>query len=146
MRKSSNASTKDLRGPACLLPSSSMIFEACIMWGRSSAHAMGSECGRSGFAGSPDILQTNVSPRQLWGPNAMCLGNTAKMLLPRPPVCLIVGNEIEGVSSEIIPLCDAAIDIEMAGVKNSLNVSVAFGVAACHLRSCLIKNDGLNFV
>jgi tRNA G18 (ribose-2'-O)-methylase SpoU len=56
--------------------------------------------------------------------------------MPQPPVCLVVGNEIEGVSSGIIPLCDAAIDIEMAGLKNSLNVSVAFGVVAYHFRAC----------
>jgi tRNA G18 (ribose-2'-O)-methylase SpoU len=56
--------------------------------------------------------------------------------MPQPPACLVVGNEIEGVSSGIIPLCDAAVDIEMAGLKNSLNVSVAFGVVAYHFRSC----------
>ena len=56
--------------------------------------------------------------------------------IPQAPVCLVVGNEIAGVSPQIIALCDAAIDIEMAGAKNSLNVSVAFGVAAYHFRSC----------
>ncbi len=55
--------------------------------------------------------------------------------IPQPPVCLVVGNEIEGVSSGIISLCDAAIDIEMAGLKNSLNVSVAFGIVAYHFRA-----------
>lgn len=53
------------------------------------------------------------------------------------PVCLVLGNEIEGVSSNILQLCDEAIEIEMAGIKNSLNVSVAFGVIAYHFRSCL---------
>jgi len=53
------------------------------------------------------------------------------------PVCLVVGNEIEGVSSNILQLCDKAIEIEMSGIKNSLNVSVAFGVVAYHFRSCL---------
>ena len=52
---------------------------------------------------------------------------------PRGPVCLVVGNEIEGVSEGLLPYCDAAVEIEMAGVKNSLNVSVAFGVVAYHL-------------
>ena len=53
------------------------------------------------------------------------------------PVCLVVGNEIEGVSSNILHLCDKAIEIEMSGIKNSLNVSVAFGVIAYHFRNCL---------
>jgi tRNA G18 (ribose-2'-O)-methylase SpoU len=56
---------------------------------------------------------------------------------PRPPVCLVVGNEIEGVSRDILPYCDAAVEIEMSGVKNSLNVAVAFGIAAYHFRRCL---------
>lgn len=56
---------------------------------------------------------------------------------PNAPVCLILGNEIDGVSQGILPYCDAAIEIEMAGVKNSLNVSVAFGIAAYQLRRCL---------
>jgi len=56
---------------------------------------------------------------------------------PEAPVCLVVGNEIEGVSASILSLCDAAVEIEMAGIKNSLNVSVAFGVVAYRFRQCL---------
>ena len=59
--------------------------------------------------------------------------------LPERPVCLIVGNEISGVSEEVLSYCDRAIEIEMNGVKNSLNVSVAFGIAAYHLRQCLLN-------
>jgi len=55
----------------------------------------------------------------------------------RTPVCLVVGNEIEGASPDILDDCDKAIEIEMAGIKNSLNVAVAFGVIAYHFRSCL---------
>lgn len=57
---------------------------------------------------------------------------------PQGPVCLIVGNEIEGVAADIVPLCDIAVEIEMDGAaKNSLNVSVAFGIMAYHIRTCL---------
>ena len=59
--------------------------------------------------------------------------------VPTAPVCLILGNEITGVSDEILPYCDAAIEIEMAGLKNSLNVTVAFGVIAYHFRQQLKK-------
>ena len=58
---------------------------------------------------------------------------------PKGPVCLIVGNEVEGISEALISLCDVSVEIPMAGIKNSLNVAVAFGVAgfmiASHLRS-----------
>lgn len=45
------------------------------------------------------------------------------------PVCLVLGNEITGVSKEIIDAADLSYEIPMLGMKQSLNVSVAFGVA-----------------
>jgi len=57
--------------------------------------------------------------------------------IPDRPVCLVVGNEIEGITQDILPECDLAVDIEMAGIKNSLNVAVAFGIMAYHIRGCL---------
>ena len=58
---------------------------------------------------------------------------------PKAPVCLVIGNEISGVSQELAALSDAAIEIEMTGIKNSLNVAVAFGVAAYHIRAGIKK-------
>lgn len=45
------------------------------------------------------------------------------------PCCIVLGNEITGIDDEILALCDDAIDIPMFGVKHSLNVSVAAGIA-----------------
>ncbi|HQY20414.1 MAG TPA: RNA methyltransferase [Ignavibacteria bacterium] len=45
------------------------------------------------------------------------------------PLCLVLGNEITGVSKEIIDLADMSFEIPMLGMKQSLNVSVAYGVA-----------------
>ena len=56
------------------------------------------------------------------------------------PACLVVGNEVEGIAESLQSLSDAAIEIEMDGIKNSLNVSVAFGVAVYQLRGQL-KNQ-----
>jgi len=56
---------------------------------------------------------------------------------PSGPVCLVLGNEVSGVSEELIALCDKTLEIEMAGRKNSLNVAVAFGVVAFHFRNHL---------
>ncbi|MBC8213371.1 MAG: RNA methyltransferase [Candidatus Marinimicrobia bacterium] len=44
------------------------------------------------------------------------------------PICFIVGNEVTGVSDELIKLSDFSVEIPMHGVKQSLNVSVATGV------------------
>jgi tRNA G18 (ribose-2'-O)-methylase SpoU len=58
---------------------------------------------------------------------------------PRSPVCLVVGNEISGISEELVALCDGAVEIAMDGIKNSLNVGVAFGIIGYHIRSCLVS-------
>lgn len=50
------------------------------------------------------------------------------------PLCLIVGNEITGVSQELIDLCDFSIDIPQYGIKQSLNVAVAYGISIFELR------------
>lgn len=47
----------------------------------------------------------------------------------RFPVVLVAGNEVDGLSRETMALCDATVHLPMFGHKNSLNVSVAFGVA-----------------
>jgi 23S rRNA (guanosine2251-2'-O)-methyltransferase len=49
------------------------------------------------------------------------------------PLCLVIGNEISGVSEEVIKLCDLAIEIPMYGIKQSLNVAVAYGIAVFEL-------------
>lgn len=47
---------------------------------------------------------------------------------------LILGNEKTGLSRAVMNKCTKIIKIPMTGVKESLNVSVAFGVAAFALR------------
>ena len=53
------------------------------------------------------------------------------------PVCLVVGHEHHGVSAEICQMADVAIEIPMHGLKGSLNVSVAFGIAAYQIISTM---------
>ena len=52
---------------------------------------------------------------------------------PGSPVALVLGNEVEGVSPQALALCDMALEIAQGGIKHSLNVAVAGGVAAWHL-------------
>ena len=44
------------------------------------------------------------------------------------PLCLVVGNELVGVSKQIVERADTAVEIPMFGTKQSLNVAVAFGI------------------
>ncbi len=42
--------------------------------------------------------------------------------------CLVFGNEVEGVSQEIIDQGDIAIEIPQSGTKHSINISVCVGI------------------
>jgi tRNA G18 (ribose-2'-O)-methylase SpoU len=53
---------------------------------------------------------------------------------PTQNILLIVGNEPAGVDPRLIALADACLYIPMLGNKASLNVSIAFSIAAYHLR------------
>ncbi|HRK35279.1 MAG TPA: RNA methyltransferase [Candidatus Hydrogenedentes bacterium] len=41
---------------------------------------------------------------------------------------IVFGNEVTGISPEVLSLCDATVRIPMRGYKNTINVATAFGV------------------
>lgn len=49
--------------------------------------------------------------------------------VPPSKIVLLLGEEVEGISSDLIALCDDLIEIPMKGKKESFNVSVATGIA-----------------
>ncbi len=59
--------------------------------------------------------------------------NSQSLVSFRPPVpqeklALIFGNEVKGVSNDVLPLLNEAIEIPQHGTKHSLNVSVCGGI------------------
>lgn len=50
------------------------------------------------------------------------------IIWPGGKIAFVFGNEIDGVSEEVIELCHACIEIPQAGTKHSLNISVATGI------------------
>lgn len=52
-----------------------------------------------------------------------------KKARPKQKTALIVGNEVRGLSKAILNKCDVVTQIPMKGKKESLNVSVALGIA-----------------
>ncbi len=50
--------------------------------------------------------------------------------IPKPETkyCLVFGNEVHGVSEEVIAEADLALEIPQAGTKHSLNISVCLGI------------------
>jgi len=48
---------------------------------------------------------------------------------PPQKVALLLGEEVEGITKELLAQCEAIIEIPMVGKKESFNVSVATGIA-----------------
>jgi tRNA G18 (ribose-2'-O)-methylase SpoU len=55
--------------------------------------------------------------------------NIFKIKLPLRPIALVVGNEVAGLSKNILSRADTVAAIPMHGKKESLNVAVAAGIA-----------------
>ncbi|NTV05995.1 MAG: RNA methyltransferase [Chlorobiaceae bacterium] len=49
------------------------------------------------------------------------------------PICLVVGNEVDGLEDEVLQLCDEVLEIPQFGTKHSLNVAVAAGIVLFEL-------------
>jgi len=43
-------------------------------------------------------------------------------------LAFVFGNEVEGVSEEVLAICDGAVEIPQYGMKHSLNISVATAI------------------
>ncbi len=54
--------------------------------------------------------------------------------LDGPPIVLVVGNELAGVDPAVLAECERVFYLPMQGEKGSLNVVVAFGIAAYFVR------------
>ncbi len=52
---------------------------------------------------------------------------------PSPKIALLLGEEVHGISPELLSKCDDIIEIPMRGNKESFNVSVAIGIALYQL-------------
>lgn len=50
--------------------------------------------------------------------------------IEKEKVAIILGSETEGVQEKVIDLCDKIAEIPMLGLKESLNVTIAFAILA----------------
>ncbi|MGM9737970.1 MAG: RNA methyltransferase [Candidatus Cryptobacteroides sp.] len=53
---------------------------------------------------------------------------------PGKRYALVFGNEVDGVSQEVVDTSDAVLEIPQFGTKHSLNISVAAGIVLWHFR------------
>jgi tRNA G18 (ribose-2'-O)-methylase SpoU len=80
------------------------------------------------------VLEITDNARPVWS-----------MEMSEFPMCLVVGNEISGVSKEVIDLADTSFEIPMLGMKQSLNVSVAYSIAVYEMLNVLINGKKPEF-
>lgn len=57
---------------------------------------------------------------------------------PKDRYVLIFGNEVEGLSEELLDVLDHALEIPQFGTKHSLNVSVCAGIVLWHFASSFL--------
>tara|TARA_B100001250_G_scaffold412576_1_gene444163 strand:- start:396 stop:932 length:537 start_codon:yes stop_codon:yes gene_type:complete len=53
--------------------------------------------------------------------------------LPKKPLAIIMGNEVNGVSEDVINISDEVMEIPQFGTKHSLNISVTTGIVVWEL-------------
>lgn len=69
-------------------------------------------------------------------PRAASLQSEAK--LEKKPLALVIGNETDGISEELMNLADTTVQIPMSGGVESLNVGVAAGISVYELKLKLV--------
>ena len=60
--------------------------------------------------------------------------------VPGEKIALVFGNEVMGVSEEVMELVDGCLEIPQFGTKHSLNVSISAGIVLWHFYN-LLKGD-----
>ena len=51
-----------------------------------------------------------------------------EFVIPKKPIAIILGNEVNGVDQRAINLCNEVIEIPQFGTKHSLNIAVTTGI------------------
>ncbi len=91
----------------------------------------------------PDAAAAAVSlaaqGKRLWalegGPRSVSLFDPSlRDAIPGSPIVVVLGHEVSGIDPRILDVCERVLHLPMLGTKDSLNVSVAMGIAAYVLR------------
>ena len=57
------------------------------------------------------------------------------------PMCLVLGDEEQGISAEVMHKCEMQVQLPMVGKTGSLNVSVAAGIALSHIALWKLREE-----
>lgn len=85
------------------------------------------------------VQQLKDNGYQIWAVEQTTESTPLNQFVPlqTQPYCLIFGNEINGVSDEVLALADGALEIPQSGTKHSLNISVCVGIVSWHFAQAL---------
>lgn len=88
------------------------------------------------------VLESTADATSLFDPTLLAPAAGAGSDFHRTdrPLALVVGNEVSGVDPMVLSRADQIIQVPMLGTKESLNVAVAFGIAAYWLQGRRIFN------
>ena len=112
-----------------------LYFKKVVSASRGKVFAMNVQSFQSGPAAVAALKQK--------GYQVIATSPYAKMLqalapLQAKPIALVVGNETEGVSDEVMQQADIVVQIPMSGAMESLNVGVATGISLYELKFRLV--------
>jgi tRNA G18 (ribose-2'-O)-methylase SpoU len=66
-------------------------------------------------------------------------GPISNYVFNKSKVVLVFGNEVKGVSLDILKICDQVVEIPQFGTKHSLNISVSAGIGIWEFAKQFIK-------
>lgn len=58
--------------------------------------------------------------------------NMFKTIIDSQKIALVFGHEVDGITGDVLDFADRTLKIPMRGIKDSLNISVAAGIAIYH--------------
>jgi TrmH family RNA methyltransferase len=89
----------------------------------------------------PTILQLKKRRFKIVGTDVK-KGTGLDAFHPSGRICLLIGNEAEGLSRELLELSDQIVRIPIRGRAESLNVSVAGGILLYHVAKKRVRHRG----
>lgn len=108
----------------------SLGSERTVAWEHSrDANPVLKKLRREGYA----LVALERLSAQAGAPRAVPYGKWPRTVNGKRKLALIVGHEVDGVPPAMLKQADRIFDIPMRGKKESLNVSVAFGIAVYEL-------------
>ena len=86
------------------------------------------------------IQQLRSEGFQIWGVEQTNASKPLQQIMwDGESIALVLGHEVRGLSEEILPLLDQAIEVPQFGSKHSLNVAVCAGIVLWHLMAQILK-------